>query len=72
MVKSMMYHLVSFQTCPDVYVCDSQDSFVKYCYIITKIKMGAGVTYRRTLSQLVSCHELNVQVFALRLPSGLD
>lgn len=36
----MMRHLVSFQASSDICVCD--DSLVKYCYIIIKIKMGRG------------------------------
>ena len=29
-------------------------------------------TYWRTLGQLVSCHKLHIQMFALGLPSGFD
>lgn len=36
-------------------------------------RTGAGtVTHRGTLSQFVCRHQLDVQVFALRLPSGFD
>lgn len=34
--------------------------------------MEDEATYRWTLGQFVSRHELDIQVFALGLPSGLD
>ncbi len=53
-------------------ICKRTPGYFKH-WIQVRDNWGSTVeTYRRALSQLVSGHHLDIEVFGLRLASGLD